>query len=201
MRNLKPLLTSGLVIGICLFSALPAMANGTHNRVFSVGPNSALTSQITALRKTDKGLADQLISLKQSIQAQRKTDWAQKSYAALLAANNDQSNMVNDYTTALTDRLTLEKDALQLQTDIQLTNATNIPTDQNKVVADLTSQIAVRTQLVTDALKILTDLGGSIPTSSGTSTTGTSTTGTSATGTSTTGSASTDDTSSADAAQ
>ena len=162
MRNLKPLLTSGLVIGVCLFSALPVMAKGTHNRVFKIAPNAASTPQIMAQSQTDKGFADQLISLRQSIQAQRKVDWAQKSYTALLAANSDQSAMEKDNTTALTDRLNLEKDTIQLQIDIQATNATTVPMDQNNVIADLKSLIAARTQLVTDAQEILTDLGGSL---------------------------------------
>ena len=165
MRNFKPLLTSGLVIGVCLFSAMPAMARGTHNRVFKIAPNAASTPQITALRQTDKGLADQLVSLKQDIQTQRKADWAQNNSAglnALLTATSDQSTMAKDYTTALTDSLNLEKDMIQLQIDIQATNATNISTDQNNVIADLNNQITDRNQLITDDTKILTDLGGSV---------------------------------------
>lgn len=157
MRNLKVLLTSGLIIGSCLISALPAMAaTNTTN------PNAAALAQITALRQQDKTLGDQLTSQRQSNQAQRTTDWAQKNYTALLAAKDDQIKFETDYTTALTDRFSLEKDTIQLQIDRQAKNTINIPTDLQNVITDLNNQIAIRTQLVTDAQTIFTDLGGSV---------------------------------------
>ena len=122
MRNLKLLLTPGLVIGICLFSVLPAMA-GSHIGVVIGGPNTASSTKIKGLRKTDKGLADQLLSLRQSNEAQRNIDLAQKNYSALLAANSDQSKMLNDYTKALTNRLSLEKDDLKFEIDSLPANA------------------------------------------------------------------------------
>ena len=158
MRNVKVLLTTGLVIGTCLFSALPAMADTTGP---APNPNATALAQIKALRQTDKGLADQLISIRQSIQDQRKTDWSQKSYTTLLNAKNDQISMISDYTTALTDRLTLRKDIIQLEIDRQAKNETNISTDLQNIITDLNNQISVRNQLITDAQKILVDLGGS----------------------------------------
>lgn len=157
MRNLKVLLTTGLVIGTCLFSSLPAMAatTGTTN------PNASYWTQIKTLRQTDKGLGDTLHSLRQSIQAQRKTDWTQKDYSALLAAKNDQISMINDGTTALTDRLSLQKDEIQLRIDRQAKNKTNITTDLQNIITDLNNQISTRNQLITDTQKILVDLGGS----------------------------------------
>lgn len=164
MRNVKVLLTTGLVIGTCLFSALPAMADTTGP--LPTNPNATALAQIKALRQTDKGLADQLISIRQSNEAQRKVDWAQKSYAALLAAKNDQISFESDYTTALTDRFNLEKDTIQLQIDRQVKNETNIPTDLQNIITDLNNQISARNQLITDAQKILVDLGGSVASTS-----------------------------------
>lgn len=161
MRNLKVLLTSGLVIGSCLFSALPAMADTTAPAAPTVNPNTTYWTQIKALRQTDKGLGDTLQELRQNIQAQRKMDWTQKNYTVLLNAKNDQISMVNDYTTALTDRLTLRKDELQLDIDRQAKNETNITTDLQNIITDLNNQISARNQLITDAQKILVDLGGS----------------------------------------
>ncbi|MDR3542896.1 MAG: hypothetical protein P4L69_18320 [Desulfosporosinus sp.] len=165
MRTLKPLLTSGLVIGVCLLSASPAMAKGTHNKVFTIAPNAASTPQITALRQTDKALADQLISLGQSIEARRKADWVQNDSAslnALLAANRDKTTMAKDYTAAYADGLKLENDTIQLQIDIQAKIAQRVPNDQGNVIEDLNNQIDARTQLITDAQTILKDLGGSL---------------------------------------
>ena len=155
MRNLKVLLTSGLVIGVCLFSALPAMADTTIPVPPTPNPNATALTQIKALRLTDKGLGDQLKGLRQSNEAQRKADWAQKSYAALLKAKTDQISFEGDYTTALTDRFNLEKDNIQLQIDRQAKNETNIAADLQNVITDLNSQISARTQLITDAQKIL----------------------------------------------
>jgi len=45
----------------------------------TTNPNATALTQIKALRQTDKGLGDQLVSLRKSNQAQRKTDPA-KSY-------------------------------------------------------------------------------------------------------------------------
>jgi uncharacterized alpha/beta hydrolase family protein len=158
MRNLKVWLTSGLVIGTCLFSALPAMADTTPP---TTNPNATALAQITTLRQQDKTLGDQLTSQRQSNQAQRKADWAQKNYTALLAAKNDQISFEGDYTTASAIRFTLEKDTIQLQLDRQNKNTSNIPTDLQNVITDLTNQIDVRKQLITDAQKVLVDLGGS----------------------------------------
>jgi len=160
MRNLKTLLTSGLVIGVCLFSALPAMADTTVPP--TANPNAAALTQIKALRLTDKGLANQLHNLRLSNQTQRKADRAQKNYDALLKAKNDQISFENDYTAALTDRLNLQKDEIQLQIDRQAKNETNIAADLQNVINDLNSQISARTQLITDAQKISVDLGGSV---------------------------------------
>ena len=166
MRNLKVLLTSGVVIGACLLAALPTMAATTTGPVTPTAkPNAAAMTQIKALRVTDKGLGDQLIVLRQSNEAQRKADRAQKSAAglnALLAANTDQISFESDHTTARADMLTLEKDTIQLQIDRQAKNATNIAADINNVITDLNSQISARTQLITDAQKISVDLGGSV---------------------------------------
>ncbi|MDR3586378.1 MAG: hypothetical protein P4L59_13820 [Desulfosporosinus sp.] len=159
MRNLKVLLTCGLVIGTCLFSALPAMADTPTG---STATNAQYWSQIKQLRQTDKGLGDQLTSLRQSNAAQRKTDWAQKNYIALLAAKQDQIKFVTDYTTALTDRFALEKDTIQLQLDRQNKNATGITTGLQNIITDLNNQITIRTQLVSDVTTVLTDLGGSV---------------------------------------
>jgi len=167
MRHLKTLLTSGLVIGACIVSALPAMAATTVPVTPTAKPNAAAMTQIKALRQTDKGLGDQLIVLRKSNQAQRKVDRSQKNAAglnALLAATNDQISFETTYTTARADKLNLKKDELQLQIDRQAKNATNIATDINKVITDLNSQIAVRTTLITDAQKISVDLGGSVAT-------------------------------------
>lgn len=169
MRNVKVLLTSGLVIGSCLFSALPAMADTTTAVTPTTNPNAAALTQIKQLRQQDKELGDQLIGLRQSIQAQRKVDWTQKNYSALLTAKNDQISMLNDYTTAITDRLNLQKDTIQLQIDRQAKNETNITADLQNVITDLNNQISARNQLITDAQKILGDLGGS-STSTSTST-------------------------------
>lgn len=162
MRNLKVILTSGLVIGSCLFSALPAMAATTGPVPPTPNPNAQYWTQIKALRQTDKGLGDQLHNIRQNIEAQRKADWTQKNYTALLTAKNDQISMLNDYTTALTDRFNLQKDEIQLQIDSQAKNETNIATDLQNVIADLNNQIGARNQLITDAQKILVDLGGSV---------------------------------------
>ena len=159
MRNFKILLTSGLVIGSCLLSAMPAMA------ATSTGPNAVALSTITGLRQTDKGLGDQLVSLRQSNEAQRKADWTQKNYTALLAAKNDQIKFETDYTTALNDRLTLEKDTIQLQIDRQAKIETNIAADLQNVIIDLNNQISIRRTLITDAQTIFTDLGGTPPAS------------------------------------
>lgn len=159
MGNVKVLLTTGLVIGTCLFSALPAMAATTGTS--TTNPNAQYWTQIKALRQTDNGLAHQLKSIRQSIQAQRKTDWTQKNYSALLTAKNDKISMINDYSTALTDRLNLEKDKIQLQIDRQAKNKTNLTTDLQTIITDINSQISARNQLITDAQKILVDLGGS----------------------------------------
>ncbi|WP_407306793.1 hypothetical protein [Desulfosporosinus sp. SB140] len=178
MRNFKPLLTSGLVIGVCLFSAVPVMA-GPHNHTGVVygGPKTASATKINALFKTDKGLANQLLSLRQSNEAQRKADLTQKNYSALLAANSDESKMVQDYTEALTARLNLEKDNIKLQMDGQAANALNsVAGDQDTVVTDLNNQIAARKQLITDAQTILKDLGGSVTASTDTTTTSSNTT-------------------------
>ena len=164
MRNLKVLLTSGLVIGSCLLSALPAMADTTGVVPPTTNPNATALAAIKELRQTDKGLGDQLVSLRQSNQAQRKADWAQKSYAALLKAKTDQISFENDYTTALTDRFNLEKDTIQLQIDRQAKNETNIAADLQNVITDLNNQISVRGKLITDAQTILVDLGGSVTT-------------------------------------
>jgi hypothetical protein len=165
MRHLKTLLTSGLVIGACIISALPAMAATTTGPVTPTAkPNAAAMTQIKALRQTDKGLADQLIVLRKSNQAQRKADRTKKDLAPLLAATNDQISFETTYTTARADRLNLQKDELQLQIDRQSKNATNIAEDINKVITDLNSQISVRTTLITDAQKISKDLVGSVTT-------------------------------------
>ena len=161
MRNLKVLLTSGLVIGTCLFSVLPAMAATTAPVAPTANPNATYWTQIKALRQTDKGLGDTLHGLRQSIQAQRKADWSQKSYTSLLNAKNDQISMISDYTTALTDRLTMRKDIIQLDIDRHAKNETNISTDLQNIITDLNNQISARNLLITDAQKILVDLGGS----------------------------------------
>ena len=178
----KTLLTSGLIIGVCLLSALPAVAAtrsnypGTHNGQINIHTSSAsninasLSPQITTLRQTDKRLADQLKTLKQSNRAQLKVDKAQNNYTALLAANKDQIAQVNDYTTDLTDSLNLQKDELQLQEDSGQTTSTTTNTaavaaDLANITTDLNNQISSRTQLITDAQKILVDLGGSVTTS------------------------------------
>ncbi|MDR3584993.1 MAG: hypothetical protein P4L59_06660 [Desulfosporosinus sp.] len=158
MKNLKTLVTSGLVIGVCLFSALPAIADTSGS---TSNPNATALASIKSLRQTDKGLAGQLKSLRQSNQAQRKADRAQKKTAPLLVAKNDQISFEADYSTALNDRLTLEKDTIQLQIDRQAKNETNIVADLNNVINDLNNQISARTQLITDAQKIQVDLGGS----------------------------------------
>ncbi|MDR3540115.1 MAG: hypothetical protein P4L69_03975 [Desulfosporosinus sp.] len=161
MRNLKVLLTSGLIIGSCLFSALPAMADTTAVPP-TTNPNATYLAQFKELRQTDKGLGDQLVSLRQGNEAQRKADWAQKSYTALLKAKTDQISFEGDYTTALSDRFALEKDTIQLQIDRQAKNATGIPTDLQNIITDLNNQISVRGKLITDTQTIFTDLGGSI---------------------------------------
>ena len=161
MRNLKVLLTSGVVIGACLLAALPAMAD-TSVVPPATNPNASALTQIKTLRQTDKGLADQLKSLRQSNQAQRKAERTQKNTAALLKAKTDQISFEGDYTTALNDRLTLQKDELQLQINRQAKNETNIAADLQNVINDLNSQISVRGKLITDATTILGDLGGSV---------------------------------------
>lgn len=155
MRNLKTLVTGGLVVGVCLLATLPAMAT-TAEKAKATNPNADLLAQIKTLRQTDKGLADQLKTV--NAKTQRKDDWAQKNYTALLAAKNDQISFEKDYTTALNARFTLEKDNIQLQIDRQAKNATNVTADLNNIITDLNAQIAARTQLVTDAQKVLTDL-------------------------------------------
>ena len=151
MRNLKTLLTSGLIIGVCLVSALPAVA-----ATKTPDPNADLLAQIKTLTQTEKGLADQLTSL--DIQTQRKIARAQKNFAALLAAKNDQISFEPDNTTARAYRLTLEKDNIQLQIDRQAKNATNITADMNIVITDLNNLIGARTQLIKDGQQILADL-------------------------------------------
>ncbi|SPF41253.1 conserved exported hypothetical protein [Candidatus Desulfosporosinus infrequens] len=155
MRNLKTLLTSGLVIGTCLFSAVPAMAATT-----TTNPNAAALTQIQTLRQQDKTLGDQLTSQRQSNQTQRTADWAQKNYTALSKAKTDQISFEGDYTTSLTDRFKLELDTIQLQADRQAKNTTNIPADLQAVIGDLNAQITIRGTLLTDAQTIFTDLGG-----------------------------------------
>ena len=165
MRHLKTLLASGLVIGVCIVSALPAMATTTTGLVTPTAtPNAASMAQIKTLRQTDKGLADQLTVLIKSNQAQRKADRAKKDLAPLLVATNDQISFETTYTTARADKLNLQKDEIQLQMDRQAKNATNITTDINNVITDSNSQISVRTTLITDAQKISVDLGGSVTT-------------------------------------
>jgi len=145
-----------------------ATFQGEHNHV-PKNINASSSPQITTLRQTDKGLADQLTSLKQSNMAQLKVDKAQNNYTALLAANKDQIAQVNDYTTALTDRLNLQKDEIQLQIDnsqtASATTTATVAADLTNITTDLNNQISARTQLVTDAQKILVDLGGSVTTS------------------------------------
>ena len=80
MHNFGTLLTTGLVIGFCLSSALPTLASGTHNPVINTDPNADSLVQIQVLHQTDKELGDQLVSLKQSNEAQRTADWAQQKY-------------------------------------------------------------------------------------------------------------------------
>ena len=154
MRHFKTLLTSGLVIGACIISALPVMAATTGPITPTAQPNAASMTQIKALRQTDKGLADQLIVLRKSNQAQRKADRAKKDLAPLLAAKNDQISFETTYTTARADRLNLQRDEIQLQIDRQAKNKTNIAADLNNVITDLNSQISVRTTLITDAQTI-----------------------------------------------
>jgi len=163
MRHLKVLLTSGVVIGACIISALPAMAATTASVTPTAKPNANATAmtQIKALRQTDKGLADQLIVLRKSNQAQSKADRAKKDLVPLLAATNDQISFETTYTKARADRLNLQKDEIQLQIDRQAKNATNIAADIKEVITDLKSQISVRTTLIKDATKISVDLGGS----------------------------------------
>lgn len=162
MRNLKVLLTSGLVIGSCLFSILPAMADTTGSVPPTTNPNATALATIKGLRQTDKGLGDQLVSLRKSNQAQRKVDRAQKNYTALSTAKEAQISSETDYTTALNDRLTMEKDVLQLQIDRQAKNETNIAADLQNIITDLNNQISIRTKLITDAQTILADFGGSV---------------------------------------
>jgi hypothetical protein len=159
MHKVKVLLTTGLVIGSCLISTLPAMAATTGTS--TTNPNAQYWTQIKTLRQTDKGIVDQLKGVRQNIQAQRKTDWTQKNYTALLAAKNDEISMINDYSAARTDSLNLQKDRIQLDIDRQAKNQTNITVDLQTVITDLNNQISARNQLVTDAQKILVDLGGS----------------------------------------
>ena len=75
-----------------------------------------------------------------------------------------------DYNTALNDRLTMEKDVLQLKIDRQAKNETNIVSDLQNVITDLNNQISIRTKLITDDQTILTDLGGSVTVSTPTAT-------------------------------
>ncbi|WP_088189694.1 hypothetical protein [Desulfosporosinus sp. FKA] len=159
MYKVKVLLTSTLVIGSCLLTTLPAMAATTGTA--ATNPNSQYWTQIKTLRQTDNGLAAQLKNFRQSIKTQRQSDWTQKNYTALLAAKNDLITMVNDHTAALTDRLTLQKDKIQLDIDRQAKNETNITADLQTVITDLNNQISARNQLITDAQKVQVDLGGS----------------------------------------
>ncbi|MDR3540119.1 MAG: hypothetical protein P4L69_04005 [Desulfosporosinus sp.] len=160
MRNLKVLLTSGLIIGSCLVFALPAIAANTGS---TTNPNAAALTTIKGLRQTDKELGVQLVNLRQSNQAQRKVDRSQKSYDALLKAKTDQISFETDNTTAQAYKLNLEKDTIQLRIDRQAKNQTNIAADLQNVITDLNNQISIRTKLITNAQTILSDLGGSLP--------------------------------------
>ena len=161
MHKLKVLLTSGLIAGTCLLSAVPAMAATT-----AVNPNAQYWTQIKQLRQTDTGLGEQLTGLRQGNNALRKSDWTQKNYTALLSAKNDQITFENNYIAALTDRFTLQKDTIQLQIDRQAKNETAITTDLQNIITDLNNQISIRTTLVSDAQKVQADLGGSSTTPS-----------------------------------
>ncbi|OAT82925.1 hypothetical protein [Desulfotomaculum copahuensis] len=157
MRKVNLLLVSGLLVGSCFLSALPALAD---TATASTPPNAGYIAQIKQLRQQDKSLYDQLQGLRKSIVEQRKVDWQQKNYTALLNAKNDQIAMENDFNTAYADRLTLRKDDIQLHIDRQAKNKQGVAADLQSIITDLQNQIGARQQLITDAQKILADLGG-----------------------------------------
>jgi exonuclease VII large subunit len=113
---------------------------------------------IRQLQAQDKQLRNQVITLRQTIHAQVKTDRQSKNYTALLAALNDMIPMQDDLSSAQEAAQSAKTDWAQLRADNQANNTSAVTADLSKIQTDIQTRINVYQKILADLQKINGDL-------------------------------------------